>query len=76
LSLVQEVIDALVRIHCAAIRPVVLLADARSMCSRRLTLCGITAQNYVFMHMSACVGSAAQTMDWTHERTELSDEIR
>lgn len=34
------------------------------------------AQNYVFMHMSACVGSAAQTMDWTHERTELSDEIR
>ncbi|ORY90828.1 cytochrome P450 [Leucosporidium creatinivorum] len=34
------------------------------------------AQNYVFMHMTACLGSAAMLMDWTHKKTPESDEIR
>ncbi|BGP67982.1 Cytochrome P450 61 [Rhodotorula toruloides] len=33
-------------------------------------------QNYVYMHMSAVIGSAAMLMDWEHERTPESDEIQ
>ncbi|KAM0749617.1 cytochrome P450 [Meredithblackwellia eburnea MCA 4105] len=34
------------------------------------------AQSYVFMHMSAVLGSAAMMMDWTHEKTPDSDNIQ
>ncbi|SCV72585.1 BQ2448_4122 [Microbotryum intermedium] len=34
------------------------------------------AQNYVFMHMTACLGTAALLMDWEHEKTAESDEIQ
>jgi len=33
-------------------------------------------QEYVYMHMTAVLGAAAATMDWTHERTKDSDEIQ
>ncbi|GAA5977138.1 hypothetical protein JCM11641_001312 [Rhodosporidiobolus odoratus] len=33
-------------------------------------------QNYVYMHMSAVIGSAAMLMNWEHERTPESDEIQ
>ncbi|GAA5872505.1 hypothetical protein JCM8547_006932 [Rhodosporidiobolus lusitaniae] len=33
-------------------------------------------QNYVYMHMSAVIGSAAMLLDWEHERTPESDEIQ
>lgn len=28
------------------------------------------------MNMTACIGSAAMLLDWTHERTPESDEIQ
>lgn len=34
------------------------------------------AQSYVNMHMTATLGTAAMTMDWKHERTAESDEIK
>ncbi|GAA5959567.1 hypothetical protein JCM21900_003200 [Sporobolomyces salmonicolor] len=33
-------------------------------------------QNYVYMHMSAVIGSAAMLLNWEHERTPESDEIQ
>lgn len=44
-----------------------------------LVLCadfGLAGQSYVMMHMAAVFGSASMLMDWKHERTELSDEIK
>lgn len=34
-----------------------------------------TGQNYVYMHMSAVIGSAALFLNWEHEVTPLSEEI-
>ncbi|GAA6053718.1 hypothetical protein JCM3770_003182 [Rhodotorula araucariae] len=34
------------------------------------------AQNYVHLHMSAVIGSAAMLLNWKHERTPESDEIQ
>ena len=28
------------------------------------------------MHLAAVIGTASVMMDWNHERTELSDEIK
>ncbi|GJN88232.1 hypothetical protein Rhopal_001197-T1 [Rhodotorula paludigena] len=33
-------------------------------------------QNYVYMHMSAVIGTAATLLSWSHERTPESDEIQ
>ncbi|GAA5896182.1 hypothetical protein JCM6882_008512 [Rhodosporidiobolus microsporus] len=33
-------------------------------------------QNYVYMHMSAVIGSAAMLLDWEHEKTPESEEIQ
>lgn len=36
----------------------------------------LLAQSYVSMHMAATISCASTMMDWTHEKTELSDEIQ
>jgi len=35
----------------------------------------LAGQNYVYMHMSAVIGSAALFLNWEHEVTPLSEEI-
>lgn len=33
-------------------------------------------QNYVYMHMTAVIGSAAMLMNWEHAKTPESEEIQ